>query len=252
MKRLLAGLAVLGVLSGYVWLAAGEAADREASRPASAPVGVTFDHAAADPRFDLLAAGGFDFVALTVTTDEAAGPELADTVGELKARAPGLPYAFFMTGGAPEVAATALDALASRYARGDWFRFRGRPLVYTFGDLQPPEDSRFTFININNSRIGDQFWVADPPEFKRSLLTVTPSFTGRTVSIDPSRTGAALDRQESFARSNRDRVDLLLWHSWNVFSDGSAIVPHDVPGSPNPSDYVYGRVKEFNAGWKRP
>ncbi len=248
----LAGLAISLIAVGYVWLAVSEAGERERDRPESAPLGVTFNPEQAGG-YGLLADGGFDFVAITVDADRAGSPAVAAAVEAIEARAPELSYAFLVSAGEPgTVPRATLDLLERSYESSSWFRFRGKPLVYAFGSLRPPEDDRFTFIDIHNDLSGDQYWIADPPEFKHGLLTLVPAFQSEGTSIDPDRSGEALERQFRFARNNRDRVVLVLWHSWNGRADGSAIIPHEVPGSAHPPDYVYEQVREFNREWKRP
>ncbi|MDP9211828.1 MAG: hypothetical protein M3N59_00960, partial [bacterium] len=201
--------------------------------------------------YDALAEGGFDFVAITVDADDAGSPSTAAAVKAIQARWPTLSYAFLVNGDPGTVAAATLDRLADSYDSPAWLRLKGKPLIYTFGELRPSGDERFTFIDINNDLSGDQYWIADPPNIKYGLMTLVPAYQGRGTVIDPGRTGEALDRQTAFARNNRDRAVLVLWHSWNNRSDGSAIIPHEASGSTGPVD-VYERVKTFNAEWKRP
>ncbi|MDP4000387.1 MAG: hypothetical protein Q8Q11_03080 [bacterium] len=242
-------LATVVLAAGYVWLAAAEARDREAARPELAPIGVTVD-----PNGPIgpakLAGGGFDFAAIRWSPTDRAKTAAAT---ERIRRDTGLEYAFFLA--SENARAGSFDTLAADYPKDRWLRYKGKPLVYVFGgkaeSSASAEDPRFSIIRIDNARGGDQYWISNPPNLKNGLLTLTSSFSGAGLSIDPRRTGKALDQQELFADTNRDRVALLLWYSWNS-KDGSALLPDLVGDSANPPSYAYDRVKAFNERWKRP
>ncbi|MEX2043647.1 MAG: hypothetical protein WD926_02005 [Patescibacteria group bacterium] len=239
-------LATLLFLGGYVFLAAAESRDREASRPEPAPIGVTVD-----PNEPIGAArlegGGFDFAAIRWTP---ASRVLAAGVAKRIRVETDLRYALFVP--SDQADAAALDALAGDFQRDRWFMYRGKPLVYVFGTAKVPAESRFSIIRIDNGPSGDQYWISNPPNIKHGLITLTPSFAGGGLEIDPSRTGTALDQQELFAETNKDRAVLVLWHSWNVRKDRSALLPSLIVDTDNPPSYAYERVKAFNERWKRP
>jgi hypothetical protein len=142
--------------------------------------------------------------------------------------------------------------LAQAYSPERWIRFHGKPLVYIFGAARVAPEPRFSIIRIDNGPSGDQYWVANPPNIKYGFITLTASFTGDGLRIDPRRTGDALDQQVLFAETNKDRTKLLLWHSWNIRRDGSALLPSLATGSANSPAYAFDRVKAFNEHWKRP
>ena len=248
MKRPWLVLAMLVLVAGYVWLAVRESQDREAARPEPAPIGVTVDpNGPIEPT--KLASGGFDFAAVRWSPADRAKTA---AVTERIRRDTGLEYAFFLE--SENARAGSFDALAADYPKDRWLRHEGEPLVYVFGGAESSasaEDPRFSIVRIDNARGGDQYWISNPPNLKNGLLTLTPSSTGAGLSIDPRRTGQALDQQELFADTNRDRVALLLWYSWNS-KDGSALLPDLVGDSANPPSYAYDRVKAFNERWKRP
>lgn len=245
-SRLTFVFSALLVFSGYVYFAAAEARDREAARPEPAPVGVTVDPG--EPiGATKLADGGFDFAAIRWTPRTRA---LAASIAKRIRTETDLEYAPFVP--SDQAGKAAFDALAADFSGERWFMYRSKPLVYVFGPSKVPKDERFSTIRIDNGPSGDQFWVSNPPNLKNGLLTLTPGFVGGGLRVDPSHTGSALDQQELFAETNKDRVVLLLWYSWNVPKDRSALLPSLVTDSVHPPDYAYERVKAFNGRWKRP
>ena len=234
-KRLFYVIVMLLILAGYVFFAAQEAQDREAARPEPAPIGVTFDPTeSADT--DQLRDGGFDFIAVQWRPE---GRAKTFTTTQRVSTETGFKYAFFLNH--QDATEDSYDVLY-RFDRSRWQRYDGKPLVYVFGGRKLDRDPRFSIVHINDKG-GDQYWVSNPPNIKYGHITLTPGHVSKNLSIDPQRTGAALDQQEPFAETNKDRVVLLLWHSWNRQTDNSAI-----SGYPE----AYDRVRSFNERWKRP
>ncbi|HEY8108987.1 MAG TPA: hypothetical protein VIF43_03190 [Patescibacteria group bacterium] len=239
MRRPWVILAVLVVLVTYVFLAVRESRDRESARPEPAPIGVTVDPTERlDP--SSLQGGGFDFAAIRWTP--ATRPQASKTVERIRGKT-GLRYAFFVP--SSRAGEGTFETLAREYSVDRWLRFDGKPLVYVFGAAKVAADPRFSVIRVDNGPSGRQYWVSNPPNIKYGLITLAPGFVGGGLQVP--RTEAVLDQQEQFAETNKDRTKLLLWHSWNVVEDRSALLP-SIAGSA----YAYDRVKEFNERWKRP